>query len=170
MAAIAHQLRKSESIDASVIEAIKDVFQHRCAKFCGGEKDYTRQQRSTNLHWIRLAQILAGAGYIGSNYYRFLMPTLTADIDPVKKELITEYPLSHYVLSEDARDLILLDNSALRYESTQTFYNCTTFIPQPFTRVETLRIASTNKRFHKYLEQMVKDKEIEDSIAARQGG
>lgn len=154
LALLVQKSKVKSRIDEEIVGLVSDVYRERWLKIMGGSKDYTRLQGGVNQAWIKLAQFLAGAGIIGSNYYRFLMPTLTHDNDPVLFECITRFPLSHFILTEDGRQLVLLENSAQRYRVTKTFYNCNTVVAKPFSKIELDRVAFAHKRFQKYLEKM----------------
>jgi hypothetical protein len=162
LATVIHKLRVATEINNEIVNNLREVFRERWLKIMGGSKDYTRLQSGINQSWIKLAQILAGAGLIEPNYYRLLMPTLNHDTDPVQLEMLVRFPLSHFVLSEDGRQLILLSNSALRYKDTRTFYNCNTTPVKPFTKIELDRIEFAHKKFHKYLQNMRVNFEMED--------
>lgn len=109
LALLVQRTKVKSEIDKEVVALLRDVYKERWLKIMGGSKDYTRLQGGVNSIWIILAQMLAGAGIIPENYYHFLMPTLTHDRDPVQLEALIKFPLSHFILSEDARQLILLE-------------------------------------------------------------
>ncbi|WP_133128271.1 hypothetical protein [Legionella nagasakiensis] len=146
------QLNESTVISPQMIVSLRAIYSLRWSQVGGREMDYTRIQGSKNAPWIVLAQYLAGAGYIEKNYYKFLMPTLEHDTDPVRLECLTTFPLSHYILSEDSNRLILLDNCVARYRIQGTFYKINETAAEPLTLVEEERIAYANPRFHKYSE------------------
>jgi len=146
------QMQQKTEINQEVVTALTDLYRQRWLLIMGKDQDYTRMQTGMNTNWIRLAQLLCGAGLIERNYYRWLMPSLTHDTDPVQQECLTVFSLSHYILSEDGKSLILLDNSAIHFKVHGTFYNCNTVPTQPLTKIELDRVASANSRFHKYIQ------------------
>lgn len=152
--ALLKMLKSKPEFSAAVVKRLKKLYQQRWDAVKGTDKDYTQLQDGENSAWILLAQKLSGAGLIEMNYYRFLMPTLTEDLDPVSTEKITSFPLSHCILSEDGRALIPLEHSVRHYQSKRTFYNCTSYPPKPFTEIECARIKKAHLRFHKYLRMM----------------
>ena len=143
-------LKAKTRIDEDIISTLSSIYRYRWSEVQATNRDYTRLQGGANASWINLAQILSGANLIPANYYRFLMPTVTRDTDPVRWVCLTDYALSHYVLSSDGRDLINLDTSAARFKVDRTFYNCNTLPPKPFTRVELDRLQYASPRFHRF--------------------
>ena len=143
------QLQGKTEIDVSLVKSVGEVYRLRWLEIQGGPEDYTRLQGKANSQWIRLAQLLCGAGHIKKNYYGFLMPTVTHDTDPVNLGCLTAYPLSHYIVSEDGSALILLDNSSNHFKVSRTFYNCSSVPPMPFTKRELDRAQYSHVRFAK---------------------
>lgn len=130
---------------------LRAIYAMRWSEVKGKLLDYTRQQGCVNLWWIRTAQILSGAKLIESNYYRFLIPTLSYDEDINILDPLINHSLNHFILSEDETNLILLDNSVKHYKQTKLFYNCSVNPPVPFTAVEEVRLAFTHEKFHSYI-------------------
>lgn len=145
------QLTVKGGIDSDWINKLGKIYHRRWLKIQGTSNDYTRLQGKQNAQWIRLAQQLSGAGIIGKNYYRFLMPTLVHDRDSVTGEYLTIHPLSHYILSDSGRSLISLDVSALHFPTTKAFYNCNSIRRRPFSKKEIERLHYAHKKFHYYI-------------------
>ncbi|WP_131754667.1 hypothetical protein [Legionella londiniensis] len=144
------QLKNTKKIDPFLIEKLQEIYAIRWLKILDTNLDYTRLQSEDNKEWILVAQTLAGAGYISKDYYRFLMPTLTHDEDAIQLVRLSNYPLSHYILSEDGKSLLLLDNCAAHFHANGTFYNCYTTPAVPLTRKELKRLGYS-KPFEKYI-------------------
>lgn len=130
---------------------LRTIYAMRWNEVKGKLLDYTRQQSCANLWWVRTAQILSGAKLIESNYYRFLIPTLSYDEDVNILDPLVNHSLNHFILSEDETNLILLDNSVKHYTQTKLFYNCSVNPPVPFTAVEETRLAFAHEKFHSYI-------------------
>ena len=138
-------------IDPETVAGLADIYRTRWLQIQGKAEDYTRMQRGSNALWIRLAQLLESAGFTQRNYYCFLMPTLQADVDPIQKLPVTEFPLSHYVLSANGRYLIYLGNCEQHYKVAGTFNNCNTKPPSPLNEVELGRLSFASERYHRYI-------------------
>jgi hypothetical protein len=150
---LSEQLPDKTKIDSDVIASLGEIYRLRWLQILGKRDDYTwTQETNTNIRWIRLAQLLSGAGYISKNYYNFLMPTLVHDTDPVGVVSLSDYPLSHYVLARDARSLIYLGNCEQHYKIYGTFCNCNTMPPTPLTEIELKRLHYASSRFRKFIE------------------
>lgn len=144
------EIDQATEISSALIDHIKTIFSLRWQSIRDKEKDYLRNTEEVNAVWIRLAQTLAGANLIDSNYFKLLIPTLTQDIDPVTSDPLTYYPLNHYILSEDETELIFLPNSVNHYKANGTFYNCNFYEPRLFSRIETNRITYAKPYFYTY--------------------
>lgn len=140
-----------QSIDFAFIRLITSLFDWRWQQIKGNISDYTGEQGEGNAKWIRLAQLLAGAGYISSNYYQFLMPTLKHDKDPVQLDSITSYPLSYYLLSQDEHELILIPNCINHFKASGYFCNCNATPPMPLTKIEIDRLQYADRRYRKFM-------------------
>ena len=167
-------VRNKARIDQSVIDALSDLYKCRWHFIQGQENCYTRQQEGVNKEWIELAAALSGAQLIPQNYYRFLMPSVPDDIDPVKRVSIVHYPLDHYLISGASFDqLILLDNTIGQYMSdnslmnrekfreSEFLYNCNLEHRVPLNREEHANLVYANHRFHKYI-QLTQTPDIAD--------
>ncbi len=121
MAILLSDIESTASLQKRMIEQLRDIYTLRWAKVLDTPLDYLRLQTHANESWIRLAQYLAGSNRIHSNYYQFLMPTIQNSQEDVFDCPVTDYPLSHYVLSEDKSRLILLDVCVSHYRSKGTF-------------------------------------------------
>ncbi len=146
------QLQRTHKIEPAIVGAFRELYRQRWTQIIGKDKDYTHQQDGVNAPWILLAQLLCGGGHIETNYYRFLMPTLTHDEDVVQREPLTAYPLSQFILSDDGKKLILLDNCVKRFKIEGTFHNGNATPTRPLSNIEIERIAYADKRFHKYIQ------------------
>jgi hypothetical protein len=145
-------------IDEKIVSRIREVYRRRWLKICGTPIDYTRLQDGVNLSWIKLARLLSGAGLIDTTYYHLLMPTIQqGSIDPITRDLYTTYPLSHYLLSDDATEIILLDHSLRQLNELKYFCNCSASQPKPFTRKEISNIQYANSIFHQYKDLAVQE-------------
>lgn len=154
------KLRDKTVIDAEVIAALGEIYKNRWLQIQGKADDYTRLQGGNNKVWIRLAQILRTSNYIKPNYYSFLMPTLTHDIDPVSKGCLTENPLSHYILAQDGKNLIYLGNCKANYEADGTFNKCISEkATLPLTDIERERVSYADVRYRKYI-KLIRYKDI----------
>lgn len=153
-------------IEESIVHLIASLYDWRWSQIKGTSKDYTVEQMEANEKWIRLAQLLCGAGHIPKNYYRFLMPTITYDLDPIQLECITSYPLSYYLLSQDNRELILIRNCIEYFKEYGYFCNCNTKTPMPFTKVEVDRLQYIDRRFRKFISSAISAKIDEEPISA----
>jgi|GEM_PF-5625678 len=162
---VSRQLEKSREIDSKVIEHLSEVYLFRWQKVRDTDDDYTRLTNGINTNWIQLAQRLAGAGLINPNYYRFLMPGLKHDSDPVTQACLTDYSLTHYILSEAGDGLILLDNAAANYGVNGTFLNCNANPPRPFKPVELTRIANAAQQFRRYTKLLLDEKMQERAVS-----
>lgn len=149
---------KSE-VDSEIVETLRGIYERRWMRIKGQREDYTRLQEGNNKPWIRLAQLLCGGNYIKKNYYHFLMPTLTSDIDPVWLECLTNYFLSHYILAEDGKTLICLVDCEQHYKKCGSFNNCNTTPTRPLSAVEIDRIQYANSRYEKYIKHAVHGKD-----------
>ncbi|MDI9819555.1 MULTISPECIES: hypothetical protein [unclassified Legionella] len=135
---------------SEIIKQLRELYSLRWLYIMDHPDDYMRNQEGQNFAWIRLAQYLAGAGYVDANYYKLLIPTLEHDIDPVTQENLTAYPLSHYVLAEDGKSLIYLPNCVGHHKASGTFYNCTANPPKMLTAKELKRLSFANSEFYDY--------------------
>ena len=148
------KLETKTRIDADVLSDLREIYIVRWQKIKGTPEDYTcfqmdNSSRNTNKKWIYLAQILAKAGYIKSNYYAFLIPSVKHDVDPVYRCCLTERPLSDYILSDDG-DLIHLGSCEAHYLANGTFNNCNPSTPVPLTPEELKRVSLAKPRYRKY--------------------
>lgn len=147
----------SAPLNERVISHLAEVYRLRWLLIKGTSAEYTRVQKfpEVNGPWIFVAQLLCGAKLIPSNYYRFLMPTLEHDVDFVTKEPLVNYALSHFVLSDDGKSLILLDSSAEYFRCDKdkiVFCNRSVFPARPFTNKEREQIKYAAERFRDCLE------------------
>lgn len=121
------ELSVASEITQDLIESIKTLYKTRWHEIIDTAEDYTRLAGGQNTAWIRLAQSLAGAGYITPHYYRLLIPTLTHDVEFVTKDPLTMYPLTDFILSASERarnrELIYLPNCVRHFENNRTFFN-----------------------------------------------
>lgn len=144
------QKQDKPRIDYKLIGVMAGLFDWRWREIKGTVSDYTCDQGDINAKWIRLAQLMVGAGYIKPNYYRFLMPSINYDNDPVQLESLTCYPLSHYLLSQDEHELILIPNCINHLKVSGYFCNCNTTPPMPLTKIELSRLQFAENRYRKY--------------------
>jgi len=136
------------TIEPSLANAIGEPYRIYWMNIQGTRLDYTRLQDGPNKLWIHLAELLCGAGFIPSNYYKFLMPTITHDNDPVTLAPLTDVPLSHMVLSEDGTNLYNLLNSEKHQRAgAKIFSNPNTVPPIRFTNLERERLQYAHPRF-----------------------
>lgn len=152
------RLKSEGTISDSIVQELKLIYQQRWHEIKDKRYNYTsRFQADHNYWWIRVSQFLSGAKKISWNYYRFLIPTLEHDNDNVSKYVdyrVTEYPLTHYIVSEDEKRLISLNVSAMHCHGTKTFYDCSG-VPQPFSEIEYKRLKFSDPRFDPYLMEYV---------------
>ncbi|MFC3907992.1 hypothetical protein ACFORL_02705 [Legionella dresdenensis] len=100
---------------------------------------------------IYLAQTLQGAG-LTSNAYQFLLGIRQTHIS-LTGELITNYPLSDYILSDDGRNLISLRVTVAESRRTGLFYNYSelepgsTVRPKRFTHKEIKRLEHAESEY-----------------------
>ncbi len=150
------------------------------------ELPYLGSQQGDNAPWIRLAQLVCGAGWFKhltesgkiaekdkktgdethinahfkENYYRFLMPTIKCDTEPVHLNCIASHALSHLILSHNGRYLILLDTSLEQFNKTKKFYNWNTRQPRPLTETEIKRMQFS--QFKAYIPKALETTRAED--------
>ncbi|KTD17576.1 hypothetical protein [Legionella jordanis] len=160
-------LEHEKQITAEVILKIKAVYELRWRQIIDTPSDYLRKQAENNRGWIRLAQYLAGAGYIEENYYQLLIPTIKFHIDPVTKEKITNYPLSHFILSEDGEELIYIPNCIANHQANGTFYCFTASRPRMLTAKELERLKYVEHQFYAYYLQVLADEKIDLPVSRR---
>ena len=129
--------------------AIVKMYRERWREMQIKNESYSSLQHK---QWVTLAKLLCGAGYTGqTNHYYLLMPTLKRLKDPIQQVDITDYDLSHSILSDDNTEFILLDNCVARLKIDRTFYNCNSLPPRPLTLKEIERMQHANTRFHRYI-------------------
>lgn len=148
-----------DKIEPEVIRQIKDIYAKRWGAIIDTPNDYTRMQNNANRGWIRLAQHLAGAGYIETNYYKLLIPTLKHDTDLVTCENLIAFPLSHFILSDNGAELIYLPNCVNHHKANGTFYNCTHPQPRHLSQKELARLPFAAPQFHDYFLRVVETEE-----------
>lgn len=103
--------------------------------------DYFRCKNSKNHPWILLAQYLAGAGHIDSDYYKVLIPTLTQSaIEPLGQESLTAHPLHEFILSGDNSELIHIQNTKERAKILGQLDNFNARVPRPLVSKEKNRL------------------------------
>ncbi|KTC85097.1 hypothetical protein [Legionella brunensis] len=148
-------------ITSEIIENIKRLYALRWQKIKDTPDDYFRKPNAENRSWIRLAQYLAGAGYIDANYYKLLIPTLTHNTDPITQENLTNYPLSHFILSEDEKELLYLPNCVSQHQANGTFY-CFSITNRfrMLTLKELGRLQFAASQFYEYYMQVVATEEV----------
>jgi len=155
-------LHDDSRVISHLMPMIKKLYAHRWEKICenGFEKyNYTRNRTELNAPWVQLAQVLSGTSHFevikGSSdkisYYRFLMPTLTSDVNPVALTRLEYYPLSYYIFPDgDNRFLVLLRNSENAVQIGKSFSNIECQ-QMPFSPLEYQRINAAHVRFHRYV-------------------
>lgn len=141
-----------------LVQKLRDLYAERFKAVVDKEHDYLRLQNVVNQPWIALAQNLAGAALIESNYYRFLIPSLAPenDIELISGDPVTHYPLSHYILSENGRYLIYLSNCVNQHTARRTFLNCSIEPPLPLTPKETQRLNFAASEYMNYFNKEVR--------------
>lgn len=159
-------LRRKLVIDAEVIAKLAEIYKLRWISIVDTSQDYLRLQNGINEHWIRLAQLLKGAGYLKKSYYCLLMPTLTVDVEPIAKAPITENPLSHYVLSQDSNSLIYLGNCEAYFKANGLFHKCESGPPTPLSEIEIERMKFAHSRYHRYI-KIAKGVQVEERPIAK---
>lgn len=123
-------------------------------------------------NWRRLAETVCGAGLLEllrervkpqgpnvqhyrDNYYRFMMPTLQHDTDPIQLDCLTDHDLGHCVLSNDNKSMINLNNCLSRYTKlpvgAKTWHNCNPRYTRAFTEKEVSRMYDASEKFHVYI-------------------
>lgn len=152
--ALASQIQHHSVPSTDDINELKAIFALRWSEVAGGKQDYTKNQQGVNADWIMVAQLLSGAGIFPVDYYNILMPTLQHTRNIWTKDRLTDYPLSHYILSTDKTRLILLDTCAHHYHvqkiEPRHFYNCSVNPPVKFDRIERSRIRFAAPRFRHF--------------------
>ena len=138
-------------ITADILDSLASLYRRRWLDIQATQEDYTRLQKPEASPWVKLAQVLSGAGYIDRNYYCFLMPTLKHSVDLITQESISSYPLSHFILSKDATELIYLGHCEEQFKAHRTFYKCNTNPPERLHPIEIARLKFANERFRKYI-------------------
>lgn len=170
-------------IDTDIMRGLAEIYRLRWLHLIDdSELNYLGNQQGDNAPWIRLAQLVCGAGWLvylfdpiknkgnprhfNENYYRFLMPTIMCDTDPIQLNGIANYALSHLILSHSGRYLILLDTSVSQFISYQKFYNWNTRQPKPFTDLEIARMSFS--RFKGHVSKANKTSQAEDIPISKQ--
>lgn len=151
--ALLNASKKATSISPDLLTAMKELFEKRWQEIKNSSLDYLRLQQGDNQPWIRLAQCLSGAGKITENYYCFLMPDIIQGSDAIQKRPLEHYPLSHYILSSDETQLILLEN-CLEYQKQYgylNYYSEKTKKLQSFHSIELDRIQYASEFLRKLL-------------------
>lgn len=135
-----------------MIKELGDIFNLQWQNCLSLQQDYLRFPVGENtLPWIRVAQLLQSAGFI-RNYYGFLMPTLKQLYDPITLLSITEYPLSSYILSENATMLYNLEICQKHYETHGEIFNNPYLSPPTLlTDLEIKRMSFAHQRFRPYI-------------------
>lgn len=153
-------LDEKSTIDGPIIKQVEAIYKDRWFKIKDTDADYLRLQSGANDPWIRLARNLQGAKLLSKNYYCILMPSVTREIDSVTHMPVSYFPLSHYILSESGRELILLDNCLAHFKRNGTFWNCNNYNSDnpiqrsdPLTDSELFRMKFAHSKFHKYIER-----------------
>ncbi|KTD09917.1 hypothetical protein [Legionella hackeliae] len=147
------------AISKEIILEIRKLYALRWQSIKDTPNDYLRKSNEENRSWIRLAQYLAGAGYIEPNYYKLLIPTLTLDIDPITREIQTNYPLTRFILSEDEKELIYLPNCIGQHQSNGTFYHFSGNRFRTLTSKELERLPFAESQFYEYYAQFIATEE-----------
>lgn len=154
------------NVDFRTVQVLSEIYRLRWLQLLENEMpDYLALQGCDNAPWIRLAQLVCGAGWFDfleahvkhkgnlvhfkENYYRFLMPTIQCDTDPVQLNGIASHALSHLILSHNSRYLILLDTSLAQFKQSGKFYNWNTRQPRPLTDIEIKRMQLSH--FKRYI-------------------
>jgi hypothetical protein len=152
------QMASSASkIDAKLLENIQELYSLRWLEVIDSPLDYTRLLEGLNKPWISLAQCLAGARLIPANYYKFLIPTLSHDVEFISGNILVHYPLTHCILSNNNDELIYLGNCVEHHKANGTFYNCNIKNPQgkaqPLTEKERQRVLESSSIFGNYFKE-----------------
>jgi len=113
----------SGEITPALIACLRQLYAIRWNDIKDKAEDYTRLAGGTNAPWIVLAQILSGAGLILPNYYRFLIPSLTSDVDMIYTMPFTTYPLTECIVSEKGDNLIVMPHCLQNFIHRGLFYN-----------------------------------------------
>lgn len=139
-----HQIN---TITPPVISLFKQICEQRHNEMLSADRSYTSHLSEEDIDWIKLVTKLKQQGYIQEDIYCFLMPTLQHDTDPVRLLPLSNLPLSHFILSESNKELILLSNSKKNYKAVGFFDNCNTHPTTPFSDIEIGRIAFADKKY-----------------------
>ncbi|MDP1603126.1 MAG: hypothetical protein Q8M03_07660 [Legionella sp.] len=144
---------RAGEIDEELLEKIRELYSMRWFEVIDTWLDYTRVLDGLNKPWISLAQCMAGAGLIDPNYYRLLIPTLKHDEGFIEAQKLTDFPLTHYILSDNNAELIYLDTCVRHYKINRTFYNWNPKKPQPLTEIEKQRVLRSLPVYANYFKQ-----------------
>lgn len=135
-------INQTGSIDQKIIHTIQMIYKNR-------------DLSTLTPRWIDVIAALSGARLIPSNYYVWLGMN---EFDTVKLVPTIDYPLSHYIASEDG--FVLLDNIKDYYQyqkqkdesciESSWLYDCSQLNPKPLTGDERCQLLSSHKKFHKY--------------------
>lgn len=153
-------MAKATVISAEMITRIKQIYAFRWQVIKDCPEDYLRRKNQQNCPWIRLAQYLAGAEYIKSNYYQLLIPSLRYDIDLITQEPLMNYPLSYFILSEDEAQLFYLPN-IIKYHQVNGLFYCLPYETRPRTLTprELKRLTFAAPQFQEYYLQVTTEEE-----------
>lgn len=127
-----------------LINKIKELFAIYWSLIIDTPDDYFRSKNKKNHPWIQLAQYLAGAGHIDSNYYSLLIPSLTQQIEPITLECLTSYPLSDFILSNSNNELIYLPATRTLAEMNGQMSNYNSQYAHPFLPKEKARLKAVD--------------------------
>ena len=140
---LSQSLIGKSDIDHAVITRLGFIYSQRWEIVRDTAEDYTRCEEGP---WTHLARLLRGAGKI-DNEYAFLIPTLVELTDPGTRSSITDFPLTHYVVSQSGDRLIYLGNCKTHAKICGTFNNCNTIPPSSLSATELIRLEYANKKF-----------------------
>ena len=164
-------------MDAATMQGLGEIYRLRWLHLLeDSASNYLGCQQGDNAPWIHLAQLVCGAGWLNylfdplmhkgnsqhfkENYYRFLMPTIKCDTDPIQLNGIANHALTHLILSHSGRYLILLDNPVSQFIANRKFINWNTRQPKPFTDLELVRMSFS--RFKAYISKAKEASQAED--------
>ena len=169
--------RPKVTIDREIMEILREIYRLRWVQIQKNSLvGYLGCQQGDNAHWIRLAQLICGAGWLSrlydklrhkgnkehftQNYYRLLMPTINCDTEPVQLVGIADHAFGHLILSHSGDYLILVDSCVSQFFKSAKFYNWNTYQPRPLTskEIEGLKLSY----FHAYTSAALEAANAED--------
>lgn len=107
---------------------------------------YTRHQQGQNAHFIEIARLLAEAGFIDENYYRFLMPTVETSHDGTLRVPIHKVSLNELIVTDDGKQFINIAEAVRNFVGNKmlVYFLYNDGKEKNLTKTEMVRFEATN--------------------------